>query len=252
MRVILPINIVRGKYKMKSNFKLKLVLASLFLVLAAPAYATDDYECHGKCTSSGTAGSQTMISNPLTVVDVDVDSHVSNKQGQLQGQVSAQKQDVSNTNSSTDSVAIAGDKVKVMYQQSHGVRTPTSSIPSTTSIQSTTGCGVMHKVKREVVNGKYFNLIAAPSDVNLGYTDTLLPADAPFKTYTAGNKSYLIGHEVIMTTTPISIAGARQFGLGGNGSNGGGGSGSIGSSGAMNQVVTTIQLRECIFAEGNK
>jgi hypothetical protein len=251
------------------KFKTSLMTAAILLALSTSAHATNNNDDDHGGSSSGGSSSSSLINNPLTNISVsnsipvsvknNVDSNsnskatsnanneVSTKQNQLQTQKQTQGFDVSGLNTS-----VSGDNVNVMYIPSHGVQTPTSVVPSTKSIQSTTGCGVMHKVKREVINGKYFNLIAAPTDVNLGYTDTLIPSDVPFKTYSVGKKSYLIGHEVIMTTTPISISGARQFGLGGNNDNGGGGSGSIGSSGAMNQVVTTIQLRECVFAEGAK
>lgn len=55
----------------------------------------------------------------------------------------------------------------------------------------------------------------------------------------------LFGHQVTQYTAVIGVSGVRNIALGGGGSGGSWGQGGAGVSGSMQQMVTTIELREC-------
>jgi hypothetical protein len=54
----------------------------------------------------------------------------------------------------------------------------------------------------------------------------------------------LFGHQVTQYTAIIGVAAARNLAIGGGGG-GDWGQGGVGASSSMQQIVTTIQIREC-------
>lgn len=60
-----------------------------------------------------------------------------------------------------------------------------------------------------------------------------------------GSGYRVFGHQVTQYTTIVGIAGARNIAVGGGGGNGAWGQGGIGASSSMQQMVTTLQLRDC-------
>lgn len=130
--------------------------------------------------------------------------------------------------------------------------TPPSTLAVGNIIKETGACGPLQTLVREPVEGSFFGLIKN-SRVRQGYTEHL----APFVDEHGVRQDYrrvplddamgyrLFGHQVTQYTTIVGVSGSRNIAIGGGGGNGAWGQGGAGASGSMQQMVTTIQLREC-------
>lgn len=119
-------------------------------------------------------------------------------------------------------------------------------------IKETGACGVLQRVAREPIQGTFFGLVKN-SRVHQGYTEHL----APFVDEHGVEQQYrhvpmedgvgyrLFGHQVTQYTTVLGLSGVRNVALGGGGNGGAWGQGGMGASGSMQQMVTSIELREC-------
>lgn len=117
-------------------------------------------------------------------------------------------------------------------------------------------CGPLRSVKTEDVKGYFFGLTGT-SEVVLGTTDQLVPYNGDDgakagsrydeEKQDLGKGKFLVrryGHQPVISSVVVSVAGARQVTIGGWGSSGGA-QGSGGASSSMGTMVTKIQLLPC-------
>lgn len=116
--------------------------------------------------------------------------------------------------------------------------------------QEVMACGPLQSIQRERIDGVFVGF-TSNDNIYLGQDDRLIPFTQNGRiiryheeVQMDGLTVRVFGHQPIITTTPLTVSGARQFGLGGFNSNGGGQIGG-GVSGAMGRLVSTIQLRDC-------
>ncbi len=129
--------------------------------------------------------------------------------------------------------------------------TPPSSLAIGNIVKDTGACGPLQRVLREPVQGTFFGLVKN-ARVQQGYTEYLMPyvdehgAPQAYHSVPLANGGYrLFGHQVTQYTTVIGVSGVRNIAFGGGGNGGAWGQGGMGTSGSMQQMVTTIQLRDC-------
>ena len=111
---------------------------------------------------------------------------------------------------------------------------------------------MLQHVVREPVDGVFFGFVDS-KHIRQGFTERLEPMvdargiqqDYRRVPLEDGTGFRLFGHQVTQHTTIIGISGSRNFAVGGGGGGGGWGQAGAGSSSAMQQLVTSIQLREC-------
>lgn len=106
-------------------------------------------------------------------------------------------------------------------------------------------CGPRVWVERVPVVGKRFGVWGGQSDVEQGYDEAIRPEAEPF----VQRGAYLIGHQVTQFTAVIGTSSAGSFSLGGYGKNGDGAQGGGAASGQLQQIVSKVQVRECVMAQ---
>ena len=111
-------------------------------------------------------------------------------------------------------------------------------------------CGPRQKVMSTDVNGRVIGLVW-DSNVPLGENQWLAPdLDMPYRRIqVTPDLAQLIGHKVHETTTVLTVSTSGALAFGANGSSGV--AGSIGASrgGALQRMVTTIRVQECVAYE---
>ena len=111
-------------------------------------------------------------------------------------------------------------------------------------------CGPRQKVMSTDVHGRVIGLVW-DSNVPLGENQWLAPdLDEPYRRVEVmPGLSQLLGHKVHETTTVLTVSTSGAMAFGANGSSGAGGS--IGGSrgGALQRMVTTIRVQECVAYE---
>lgn len=111
-------------------------------------------------------------------------------------------------------------------------------------------CGPRQKVMSTDVNGRVIGLIW-DRDVELGQNQWLAPDfDMPYRRVTVmPGLTQLIGHKVHETTTVLTVSTSGALAFGANGSSGVGGSVGGSRGGALQRMVTTIRVQECVAYE---
>lgn len=130
--------------------------------------------------------------------------------------------------------------------------TPPSTLAVGNIIKETGACGPLQRVTREPVQGVFFGLVHN-SRVQQGWTDHLAPyvdehgVEMQYRRVPMedGVGYRLFGHQVTQYTTVLGVSGVRNVAIGGGGGNGAWGQGGMGTSSAIQQMVTSIELREC-------
>jgi len=129
--------------------------------------------------------------------------------------------------------------------------TPPSTIGVGNIVKETSACGPLQQVVREPVRGTFFGLFAN-SSVPQGFNDRLTPyidargEQVDYRKVPMADGGYrMYGHQVIQYTTVIGVGSGRNLAIGGGGGGGGWAQGGGGTTGSMQQMVTSIQLREC-------
>lgn len=111
-------------------------------------------------------------------------------------------------------------------------------------------CGPRQRVMSTDVQGRVIGLFV-DSNVKLGENQWLAPDfDMPYRRVEVmPGLTQLIGHKVHETTTVLTVSTSGALAFGANGSSGQGGS--IGGShgGALQRMVTTIRVQECVAYE---
>jgi len=112
-------------------------------------------------------------------------------------------------------------------------------------------CGPRQKVMSRDVNGRVIGMLW-DTDVQLGENQWLeADLEQPYRRIDVipGQLSQLLGHKVHETTTVLTVSTSGALAFGGNGSSGAGGSFGGSRGGALQQMVTTIRLQDCIAYE---
>ena len=111
-------------------------------------------------------------------------------------------------------------------------------------------CGPRQKVMSTDVNGRVIGLIW-DRDVPLGENQWLAPdLDEPYRRVEVmPGLTQLIGHKVHETTTVLTVSTSGAMAFGANGSSGAGGSLGGSRGGALQRMVTTIRVQECVAYE---
>ena len=112
-------------------------------------------------------------------------------------------------------------------------------------------CGPRQRVMSHDVQGRVIGILW-DSEVTLGQNQWLAPNfEEPYRRVEVipGQLTQLIGHKMHETTTVLTVSTSGALAFGANGGNGQGGS--IGGShgGALQRMVTTIRLQECVAYE---
>lgn len=110
-------------------------------------------------------------------------------------------------------------------------------------------CGPRQVVVAEDVRGKIIGVFS-DSSVTIGEDHYLRPAELPYRTVEImPGLRQLIGHRVHETTAVVTTSASGAFAFGANGGSGAGGSIGGASGGALQRMVTTIRLQECVAYE---
>lgn len=110
-------------------------------------------------------------------------------------------------------------------------------------------CGPRQVVVAEDVRGKIIGVFS-DSSVTIGEDHYLRPAELPYRTVEVmPGLRQLIGHRVHETTAVVTTSASGAFAFGANGGSGAGGSIGGASGGALQRMVTTIRLQECVAYE---
>lgn len=110
-------------------------------------------------------------------------------------------------------------------------------------------CGPRQVVIAEDVRGKIIGVFS-DSSVTIGEDHYLRPAELPYRSVEViPGLRQLIGHRVHETTAVVTTSASGAFAFGANGGSGAGGSIGGASGGALQRMVTTIRLQECVAYE---
>ena len=111
-------------------------------------------------------------------------------------------------------------------------------------------CGPRQKVMSTDVNGRVIGLVW-DSNVPLGENQWLAPdLDQPYRRVEVmPGLTQLIGHKVHETTTVLTVSTSGALAFGANGSSGVAGSVGASRGGALQRMVTTIRVQECVAYE---
>lgn len=138
---------------------------------------------------------------------------------------------------------------RTAYIQPVKVDVPWSIAPSA-NVSRAVGneCGPRMWVRQESVKGVN-NRVMKAHEFEIGYDAHLEPMNEAYQRVDIMPGVYqLIGHRVIETSAVVTVSTGMGFGVGGGNSSGGGSLG-VGASGAMQRLVTTIRLVDCVAYE---
>ena len=129
--------------------------------------------------------------------------------------------------------------------------TPPTALGVGNIIKDTSSCGPLQRVIREPVEGTFYGVFGK-SHVPQGFTERLVAfvdaggVQVDYRQVPISGGGYrLFGHQVTQYTAVIGVGGARNIAIGGGAGGGAWGQAGAGASASMQQMVTTIQLREC-------
>lgn len=236
----------------------KTILALSLSLIAAPALATNTpgADCVGvnACkTNSDNRTTNTTNAPVASVNGVNPEAHAQQQQGQQQGQVATGGSvgsfaSTTQTNLTTGGYSYNGKSLNI-----NPVTVPAAAMVAPSAEISRVAdpyCGPRQKVMSTDINGRVIGLVW-DSNVPLGENQWLAPnLDEPYRrVQVMPGLTQLIGHKVHETTTVLTVSTSGALAFGANGSSGAGGS--IGGSrgGALQRMVTTIRLQECVAYE---
>lgn len=236
----------------------KTVIALSLALIAAPALATNTpgADCVGvnACkTNSDNRTTNTTNAPVASVNGVSPEAHAQQQQGQQQGQTATGGSVGSFATTIQTSLATGGYSYNSRSLSINPVTVPAAAMVAPSAEISRVAdpyCGPRQKVMSTDVHGRVIGLVW-DSNVPLGENQWLAPDyDEPYRrVQVMPGLTQLIGHKMHETTTVLTVSTSGALAFGANGSSGAGGS--IGSSrgGALQRMVTTIRLQECVAYE---
>ncbi|MGZ5926588.1 MAG: hypothetical protein ACXWLJ_07905, partial [Rhizomicrobium sp.] len=162
--------------------------------------------------------------------------------------------DASNSGGNSTTTVDASDrssyKSQTLFIPSVIPGTPPSQLAVGNIIKETSACGPLQRIVRVPVNGTFIGLFSDTA-IPQGWTDDLAPyldANGEHMDYrsvrTSSGDIRMFGNQVVMFTTVVGVASNRNIAIGG-GMGGTWGQAGMGSSSSNQQMVTSIQLRDC-------
>lgn len=236
----------------------KTILALSLALIAVPALATNTpgADCVGvnACkTNSDNRTTNTTNAPVASVNGVSPEAHAQQQQGQQQGQTATGGsvggiQLAPHTSLATGGYSYNGKSLNINPVTVHAAAmvAPSAEI----SRVADPYCGPRQRVMSHDVQGRVIGLVW-DSNVPLGENQWLAPNfEEPYRRVEVmPGLTQLIGHKMHETTTVLTVSTSGALAFGANGSSGVGGS--IGGSrgGALQRMVTTIRLQECVAYE---
>ena len=236
----------------------KTILALSLTLIAAPALATNPgADCVGvnACkTNSDNRTTNTTNAPVASVNGVSPEAHAQQQQGQQQGQTATGGSVGSFGVNSHTSLTTGGYSYNGKSLNINPVTVPAAAMVAPSAEISRAAdpyCGPRQKVMSHDVQGRVIGILW-DSEVTLGQNQWLAPNfEEPYRRVEVipGRMTQLIGHKMHETTTVLTVSTSGALAFGANGGSGQGGS--IGGShgGALQRMVTTIRLQECVAYE---
>lgn len=236
----------------------KTILALSLALISGSVYATNTpgADCVGvnACKTNSDNKTTNTVNQPTASVNgVTSDARSQQQQGQGQNQTAHGGSVGSFSTQSATAVTTGGYTYNNKSLNINPVTVPAAAMVAPSAEISRVAdpyCGPRQKVMSTDVNGRVIGLIW-DRDVELGQNQWLTPDfDMPYRrVQVVPGLTQLIGHKVHETTTVLTVSTSGALAFGANGSSGAGGS--IGGSrgGALQRMVTTIRVQECVAYE---
>lgn len=236
----------------------KTILALSLALIAAPALATNTpgADCVGvnACkTNSDNKTTNTTNAPVASVNGVSPEAHAQQQQGQQQGQTATGGSVGSFASTTQATLTTGGYSYNGKSLNINQVAVPAAAMVAPSAEISRVAdpyCGPRQKVMSTDVHGRVIGLVW-DSNVPLGENQWLAPDyDEPYRrVQVMPGLTQLIGHKVHETTTVLTVSTSGALAFGANGSSGAGGSVGGSRGGALQRMVTTIRVQECVAYE---
>lgn len=236
----------------------KTILTLPLALIAASAMATNTpgADCVGvnACkTNSDNRTTNTTNAPVASVNGVSPEAHAQQQQGQQQGQTATGGSVGSLAATSQTSLSTGGYSYNGKSLSINPVTVPAAAMVAPSAEISRVAdpyCGPRQRVMSMDVHGRVIGLVW-DSNVPLGENQWLAPDyDEPYRrVQVMPDLTQLIGHKVHETTTVLTVSTSGALSFGANGSSGAGGSVGGSRGGALQRMVTTIRLQECVAYE---
>lgn len=201
-------------------------------------------------------GHQACQTNSNNTTNNDYRQDHRQQQGQQQGQRQTSQSSSSVSSAMTaysggNSLTTGGYVFNNKSMNINPVQAPIPAVVAPTALVATLAdpyCGPRQKVMSTDVHGRVINLIW-DSSVYLGENQWLAPDfDMPYRRVEVvpGQLYQLIGHKTHETTTVLTVSTSGAFAFGANSGSGAGGSVGASKGGALQRMVTTIRVQECV------
>lgn len=236
----------------------KTAIALSLALISGAAYATNTpgADCVGvnACKTNSDNKTTNTVNQPTASVNgVTSDARSQQQQGQGQNQTAQGGSVGSFSTQSATAVTTGGYTYNNKSLSINPVTVPAAAMVAPSAEISRVAdpyCGPRQKVMSTDVNGRVIGLIW-DRDVELGQNQWLAPDfDMPYRrVQVVPGLTQLIGHKVHETTTVLTVSTSGALAFGANGSSGAGGSVGGSRSGALQRMVTTIRVQECVAYE---
>ena len=236
----------------------KTAIALSLALISGSVYATNTpgADCVGvnACKTNSDNRTNNTVNQPTASVNgVTSDARSQQHQGQGQNQTAAGGSVGNLSSGSQTAVTTGGYTYNNKSLNINPVTVPAAAMVAPAAEISRVAdpyCGPRQQVMSTDVNGRVIGLIF-DSSVELGQNQWLAPAKEAYRRVEVipGQLTQLIGHKIHETTTVLTVSTSGALAFGANGSSGAGGS--IGGSrgGALQRMVTTIRVQECVAYE---
>lgn len=236
----------------------KTAIALSLALIAAPALATNTpgADCVGvnACKTNSDNHTTNTTNAPVASVNgVSPEAHAQQQQGQQQGQTATGGSVGSFASNTATSLTTGGYSYNGKSLNINPVTVPAAAMVAPSAEISRVAdpyCGPRQKVMSTDVNGRVIGLVW-DSNVPLGENQWLAPdLDQPYRRVEVmPSLTQLVGHKMHETTTVLTVSTSGALAFGANGSSGVGGSVGGSRGGALQRMVTTIRLQECVAYE---
>lgn len=236
----------------------KTLIALTLALIAAPVYATSTpgADCVGvnACKTNSDNKTTNTVNQPTASVNgVTSGARSQQQQGQGQNQTAQGGSVGSFSTQSATAVTTGGYTYNNKSLNINPVTVPAAAMVAPSAEISRVAdpyCGPRQRVMSTDVNGRVIGLVW-DSNVPLGENQWLAPDfDMPYRrVHVFPGLTQLIGHKVHETTTVLTVSTSGALAFGANGSSGAAGSVGASRGGALQRMVTTIRVQECVAYE---